>query len=114
MAKILVVDDDQVIRETLKQSLHEDGYEVDLASHGGNALSLLRKSSTYDLIITDLAMPVFDGRAFLKAKEAEAEWKKIPIFVVSSENELSGIRERVFQKPLDFSVLSYAIKALLK
>ncbi len=63
-ARILVVDDEQVIREILADFLSMEGYLVRTAEHGGAALKELEKSS-YDLILSDLKMPQMGGLEFL-------------------------------------------------
>jgi len=65
MAKILVVDDDQGMREFLEIMMTREGYRVVTASDAGKALARCRKE-TFDLVITDLKMPKMDGIAFLK------------------------------------------------
>lgn len=66
--RILVVEDEQVVRHLLVDVLHADGYEVDVADNGLKALWLLRKSP-YDLILADLKMPTMDGRDFYREVE---------------------------------------------
>jgi len=65
MARILVVDDDQGMREFLEIMLTQEGYSVSTASDAGRALSRCRKEA-FDLIITDLKMPKMDGIEFLR------------------------------------------------
>ena len=65
MAKILVVDDDQGMREFLEIMMTREGYQVITAGDAGKALARCRKE-TFDLIITDLKMPKMDGIGFLK------------------------------------------------
>jgi len=65
MPRILVVDDDQGMREFLEIMLTQEGYSVSTASDAGKALSRCRKEA-FDLIITDLKMPKMDGIEFLR------------------------------------------------
>ena len=65
MPRLLVVDDEQSIREMFKILLEEDGYEVDLVSDGKEAISKI-ESQPYDLVITDLMMPEVGGMEVLK------------------------------------------------
>jgi len=66
MAKILVLDDDQGMREFLEIMLSKEGYDVTTADDPAKAINLCRKTA-YDLVITDLKMPKIDGIEFLKA-----------------------------------------------
>ena len=65
MAKILVLDDDQEMREFLAIMLTKEGYEVTVADRPEKAINLCRKTA-YDLVITDLRMPKIDGIEFLR------------------------------------------------
>lgn len=64
--KILIVDDEEIIRNFMVDVLQEQGYEVRAVSSGGEALRLFKKNS-FDLIITDIAMPDMDGIQVLRA-----------------------------------------------
>lgn len=66
MRKILVVEDEPVLREMYEVILSTQPYLVDLAEHGQVALHKCREN-TYDLILLDLMMPVVDGVGFLKS-----------------------------------------------
>src|SRR2546423_11111857 len=60
MAKILVVEDDLFIRDLYRETLKTEGYEVDTAVDGDDALVKI-KQGTYDLILLDIIMPKMDG-----------------------------------------------------
>jgi len=64
--QILIVDDDQEIREMVEFALGEEGYDVLTADHGGSALELLRGRKP-SLILLDMRMPVMDGWMFASA-----------------------------------------------
>ena len=61
MAKLLIVDDEEKIREVVKEYAEFDGYEVTEAGDGMEAISLCRLHN-YDLIIMDIMMPKLDGK----------------------------------------------------
>ena len=65
--RILVVDDDEVMRELLSALLEVQGYEVQTAESGDNALALLRNPQPPELILTDLQMPGLEGEALTRA-----------------------------------------------
>ena len=79
--KILIVDDDQDICETLSDILDEEGYDVVTASDGQEALEKIRQGS-FNLVITDIKMPIMDGMALLK--EIEKSHKDIEVIVITS------------------------------
>jgi DNA-binding response OmpR family regulator len=74
-AKVLVVDDDQSIRQLVCTIVEREGFEVDCAADGGEAIDLLEKNS-YSVILLDLMMPRVDGFGvigFLKDHQGEAK-----------------------------------------
>lgn len=66
MAKLLVIDDERSIRNTLKEILADEGHEVDTAENGQQGLEMAQKTA-YDLIYSDIKMPGMDGMEVLKA-----------------------------------------------
>ncbi len=77
--RILVIDDEEIVRISCRKCLTPEGYEVDVAANGADGLKLTRKHH-YDLILTDLKMPDMDGMEFLMTmREAQREAKVIMI-----------------------------------
>jgi two-component system, NtrC family, response regulator PilR len=109
MAKILVVDDDQGMREFLEIMLGREGYRVSTASDAGKALSRCRKE-IFDLIITDLKMPKMDGIGFLKeVKELSPETMVILITAYASgETAVTAMKEGAY----DYIEKDFAIEDL--
>ena len=70
MAHILVVDDEQKMRDLLSMMLERKGFKVDKASNGRHALEILHKN-TYDVVISDIKMPEMDGRELIKTLRQE-------------------------------------------
>jgi len=68
--RILVVDDEENLRHMLQVLLRKQGYQVDLAADGGEALQMALRAE-YDFILSDIKMPVIDGAEFLKRAVAE-------------------------------------------
>jgi two-component system, NtrC family, response regulator PilR len=97
MAKILVVDDDQGMREFLEIMLTREGYRVSTAGDSGKALGRCRKEK-FDLIITDLKMPKMDGIGFLKeVKELAPETMVILITAYASgETAVTAMKEGAY------------------
>ena len=85
MSKILVVDDSMVIRKMINKALSEAGHEIVQAENGKEGLELFQ-SDTFDLIITDINMPIMNGFEFSeKVRSGEAPSCEIPIIVISTE-----------------------------
>ena len=117
MAKILVVDDDQGMREFLEILLVREGYEVSSASGGKEAISLCKKHK-FDLAITDLKMPRVDGIDVLKSiKEISPETMVILITAYASgETAVAAMKEGAYdylEKNFDVEDLKTVIKDAL-
>ncbi len=83
MAKLLIVDDEQKIREVIREYSEWNGHEVDEAADGMSAVGLV-KLNHYDLVIIDIMMPKLDG--FSACKEIK-KIDDIPIIVISARGE---------------------------
>lgn len=83
--RILVVEDDNSIRELLVELLQSEGYEVASAVNGLEGLKYLQSQKYPDLILIDLMMPVMDGYAFRTEQLKNSDWSKIPVVVMSAE-----------------------------
>jgi len=84
--KILTVDDSRVMRQMLKMTLSEAGYEVYQAEDGVNGIEVLDEIGALDLIITDINMPRMDGFGFMHRVRDIAAYKGTPILVLSTES----------------------------
>ena len=89
---ILVVDDDQSLRELLRLHLSSAGYEVSTASDGIEAGYAVLKSPP-DLIITDVNMPHMDGYAFVEALKSDKSLPKIPVIFLTSMDDFERGRQ---------------------
>jgi len=96
---ILVVDDSLPIREIESEILKSEGYIVDTASDGAQALSAAR-SRRYDLICTDINMPIMDGFMLIENLKKHDELLNIPIIVISSKEDEKD-QKRAFQLGAD-------------
>jgi CheY-like chemotaxis protein len=107
--RVLIVDDDQDIRETLELLLVTEGYDVKTARHGLEALEVLR-GWLPSLIVLDLMMPELDGWGFRARQVSHELWATIPVIVLSATHELQRQAEvlgaaAVVQKPFDLDGL---------
>ena len=112
--RILVVDDDALIRDTLATALSDEGYAVRVAQDGQAALDTLDTWKP-DLIVLDLMMPVMDGQAFRAAQRSRDSASDIPVIVLSAAHNVQaraanlGAAE-VFPKPFDLTALLAAVE----
>jgi CheY-like chemotaxis protein len=108
--KILVVEDDNSIRELLVELLQSEGYEVTSAINGLEGLKVLQDQSNPDLILIDLMMPVMDGYTFRHEQMKNQKWSKIPVVVMSAEanakEKMKGFNITAFlSKPVELDTI---------
>lgn len=106
---VLVVEDDDDIRETLAEVLTEDGYTVETARNGVQALAAL-KTVEPKVILLDLSMPVMNGREFREAQRRDPALLRIPTVVLTAvdriRQEVSDLEvDGAIAKPIDLSQL---------
>jgi DNA-binding response OmpR family regulator len=85
--RVLVVDDEPMVRETLGQVLSEEGYVVDLAVDGETALASVHAARP-DAILLDLMMPGMNGRQFLQALRDEPAYASVPVMIMTAVHGL--------------------------
>jgi CheY-like chemotaxis protein len=86
--RVVVIEDDPDIRESLGEVLVESGYSVALAANGKEALEQLQLGPPPAAILLDLMMPVMDGWQFRAAQRAALGLRDIPVVVVSADGNL--------------------------
>ena len=84
--KVLIVDDEEIIRKFLRINLLKWGYEVKEAMDGVQALEQLGNDN-YDLLICDILMPNKNGWEVLKAVRLNPKTKDIPVIILTAKNE---------------------------
>ncbi len=117
---ILVVDDEQLVRETVAATLSALGYQVTVAESGGQALALCRDSERpFDLVILDLAMPGMDGHTCLHA--LRQSHPDLPVVISTGHAVDSQVREllsidavTLLHKPYVARELSEVVAAVLR
>jgi CheY-like chemotaxis protein len=94
--RVLVVDDDPDIRETIVEVLQENGFEAVGASDGIEALQQLRDpEDRWCVVLLDLMMPNMDGRAFRAEQLRDPQLSPIPVVVVSATADLESTSEEL-------------------
>lgn len=103
-ARILIVEDEKLLNEAYETVLKHEGYEVDKAFNGQEALDVLKKSKP-DLILLDLRMPKMDGLTFL-AELKKTDYPKFKIIVFSNYDVQKDI-----DRSFDLGATHYVLKA---
>jgi CheY-like chemotaxis protein len=116
-ARILVVEDDAAIRQTVAELLQEEGYEVECAVNGADALARLERSDVPALILLDLTMPVMDGWSFRETQRRDPRLARIPTVVVTASQAdprvAAGLAPDAFlAKPFDLDRLMDTVHRL--
>lgn len=112
---IMIIDDDDAIREALEDVLSDEGYEVVGVSDGQQALDYLRAEKRPSAILLDLWMPVMDGWKFLEALLGDPRFSRIPLVVLTAVRDQRA-RElhvaEVLTKPVQLQQVLGALERL--
>ena len=118
--KILIVDDEEVIRKSLRILLDKLGYEVKEAADGEQAIEELSKD-VFDLLICGILMPKKDGWEVIKEAKSNPKTKDIPVIILTAKNEDSDMfkgydlgASYYMTKPFTKNQLLYGLKLMLE
>ena len=92
MAKILIVEDEHLVREAVSRKLKTNGFEVIEAGDGQEGLVLAEREKP-DLVLLDLILPLMDGLTVLDKIRSEAWGKKMPVIVLSNLSDVETVQE---------------------
>jgi len=120
MTRILIIDDDKLVLDMLGQTLERAGYNVMMATNGGEGINMFQENPA-DLIITDLVMPHKEGLETIM--ELRKKFPDIKIIAISGGGRIDPDEylriakkfgaQRTFTKPIDKDELLLAIEELL-
>jgi two-component system, OmpR family, response regulator MprA len=117
--KILVVDDERAVRESLRRALELEGYEIDLAEGGEEALQRLAANADPDAMILDVLMPGVDGLEV--CRRLRSEGSRLPVLMLTArvevEDRVEGLdagADDYLTKPFALEELKARLRALLR
>jgi two-component system, OmpR family, response regulator MprA len=117
--KILVVDDERAVRDSLRRALELEGYDVELASDGDEALHRLGSNGEPDAVILDVLMPGTDGLEV--CRRLRRDGRRVPILMLTArdevENRVAGLdagADDYVTKPFALDELLARVRALLR
>lgn len=119
MSRILITDDEEAMRSLVARAIALDGHEVLTAADGGEALDLIvAEDGRFDLLLTDIKMPVMDGIALALA--TARDYPKLPILLMTGYADqrerasgLEAIILDVVTKPFSIAEIRAAVAAAL-
>ena len=101
MAKIIIIDDERGIRNTLREILADEGHEVEVAENGKQGLEMAQ-AKAYDLIFSDIKMPEMDGLELLKALKEGEETAETPVVMISGHGDVETAVQALKMGAYDF------------
>ena len=112
---ILIIEDEEDIRECLKEFLETEGYQVTTALNGADAFNVGANLSKPDLILLDLMMPIMSGDEFIAQQKKQNFMLDVPVVLVSADNQTSKMAKSLgvadhLKKPMDLEDLVAIIK----
>ena len=115
---ILVIEDEEGIREGLVEFLTIEGYTTFSAQNGREGLELLQAYPSIDLILLDYMMPVMHGGEFRRAQLMERLWSKIPVIVLSADFRIEEVvnslqAQHYLKKPFHLDELMSLVNRIL-
>jgi two-component system alkaline phosphatase synthesis response regulator PhoP len=115
MATILIVDDEQPLRELLADVLETDGHRVMMAGNGREALTIVARDRP-DLVVSDVMMPHLNGVGLCRQIKADPSTASVPVILMSSvgPHVVAGSGADAFlKKPFDLNEVETLVRMLL-
>jgi CheY-like chemotaxis protein len=112
---VLIIEDDEGVRQSIADLLRDEGYDVDTAADGKEALAKLSRQPPPSLIVLDLMMPGMPGEEFRAHQLADPRLAEVPVIVISARPDLPQ-RAQLLQvddyltKPMSFEALIHAVQ----
>jgi CheY-like chemotaxis protein len=112
--KVLVVDDELDLRDTLRDALEDEGYAVEVAGNGAEAMTHLAADERPCAVILDIVMPVMDGIQVWRAMQQDQRLASIPVVITTSDPSRAPGGVLTMRKPVDLNLLLATVSTLCR
>jgi CheY-like chemotaxis protein len=116
MKKVLIIDDDKIVREPIKEYLTNMGYSVNVAKDGKDGIDMFRKAGNFDVVITDIEMPKMNGIAVAHLIRASEKSQTYIVAITGVFDPL--LRKEMFDivlpKPIPLERLAFIIESYFR
>jgi CheY-like chemotaxis protein len=109
--KVMIVDDERDIRDTLEEFFRDEGFDVATAANGAEALEQLSKGDDLPgTVLLDLIMPVLGGVEVYARMQADDRLRRVPVIISTSDPSRAPSGVLIMKKPIDLNRLLVAVK----
>jgi two-component system, sensor histidine kinase and response regulator len=108
--KVLIVDDEADIRDSLQEFFQEEGYLVSTAANGADALDRLGEEDLPCVVILDILMPILDGNEVYQRMQRDPRLARVPVIVSTSDPSRAPSGVMIMKKPTNLSRLLQAVQ----
>lgn len=108
--KILIVDDEPDIRDSLAEFFEDEGFTVERAANGREALTILESPELPRAVILDLRMPLMDGTELYRIMQADVRLASVPVIVSTSDPSQAPSGVLIMRKPINLARLLEAVR----
>lgn len=109
--KVMIVDDEPDIRESLQEFFEDEGFAVRAASNGAQALELLANEALPCVLILDLMMPILDGNEVYSRMQADPRLSSVPVVISTSDPSRAPSGVLIMRKPIDLNRLLSTVRS---
>jgi CheY-like chemotaxis protein len=110
MKKILIVDDEREIRESLEELFQDEGFEVVTAANGAEALAWLNEHDSPCAVILDLLLPIMSGQEVYREMQKSPRLQSIPVTIITSDPSRAPSGLLIMKKPMNVERLLTTVR----
>jgi len=108
--RLLIVDDERDIRDSLEEFFVHEGFEVETAGDGADALERMKRNGAPFLVLLDLVMPVMSGGQLYSAMQGDPSLANVPVIICTSDPSRAPSGLLIMKKPFNLDRLLLAVR----